>query len=161
FPSVYPARLGRAAGGIMAGETTAPSSVARGEGQARVFDAEGMVEQPLAQGRGSVLAGGRYGYTGALLSLVAPDYCLASWDYPALAAYRISERDRLSAFSFGAYDYLRNESIGRTLFNVEFHRLDLRWDRETEEGRVRLAVTLASDKTLDAVENAVDPGSGT
>src|SRR5262249_50512822 len=132
-----------------------------GEAQARVFDAGGMVEQPFAGGKGSVLVGGRYGYTGALLSLVAPDYSLKYWDYQARAAYRVSDQDRLSIFSFGAYDFLRNETIGRTLFNVEFHRLDLRWDHETEGGRVRLAATLASDKTLDAVEDGGDPGSGT
>jgi TonB family protein len=160
YSSVYPARLGRAAGGIMAGETTPPSTVARGEGQARVFDAGGMVEQPFAGTSGSVLVGGRYGYTGALLSLVAPDYSLQYWDYQARVAYRLSEHDRVSAFSFGAYDFLRNETIGRTLFNVEFHRLDLRWDRETESGRMRLGATLSSDKTLDAVETATDPGNG-
>jgi TonB family protein len=160
YPSVYPARLGRAGGGIMAGETMPPSTVARGEAQARIFDAGGMAEQPFAAGRGSALVGGRYGYTGALLSFVAPDYSLQYWDYQARLAYRVSEHDRLSAFSFGAYDFLRNESIGRTLFNVEFHRLDLRWDRETDGGRMRLGVTLASDKTLDAVENARDPGTG-
>jgi TonB family protein len=161
YPSVYPARMGRAAGGIMAGETTPPSAVAHGEAQARIFDAGGMAEQPFGGGKGSVLVGGRYGYTGALLSLVAPDYSLAYWDYQARAAYRVSEHDRLSVFSFGAYDFLRNETIGRTLFNVEFHRLDLRWDHETDGGRMRLAATLSSDKTLDAVENGRDPGSGT
>src|SRR5262249_49811447 len=83
------------------------------------------------------------------------------WDYQARGAYRVSEHDRLSVFAFGAHDFLRNETIGRTLFNVEFHRLDLRWDHETEGGRVRLAATLASDKTLDAVEDGRGPGSGT
>jgi TonB family protein len=160
YPSVYPARLGRAGGGIMAGETTPPSTVARGEAQARIFDAGGMAEQPFASGNGSALVGGRYGYTGALLSFVAPDYSLQYWDYQARLAYRVSEHERLSAFSFGAYDFLRNEKIGRTLFNVEFHRLDLRWDRETDGGRMRLGATLASDKTLDAVENARDQGTG-
>jgi hypothetical protein len=159
FPSVYPVRLGRAAGGIIAGETTAPSSVRRGEAQARVFDAGGMAEEPFAQGRGSALVGGRYGYTGALLSLVAPDYSLAYWDYQARVSYRVAQHDRLTVFSFGAYDFLRNERIARTLFNVEFHRLDLRWDHETESGRVRVAATLASDQTRNAVENAQDEGT--
>jgi hypothetical protein len=47
------------------------------------------------------------------------------------------------------------------LFNVQFHRLDLRWDHATEGGRFRLATTLSSDATLNAAENAADPGSGT
>jgi len=161
FPSVYPARFGRYSGGIMAGETTEPSTVGRAEAQARVFDAGAMVEQPFADQRGSVLLGGRYGYTGALLSLVAPDYSLGYWDYQARLAYRVADHDRVSAFAFGAYDFLRNEALGRTLFNVEFHRVDLRWDHETEAGKVRVAATLASDFTLNAAENAQDPGSGT
>jgi hypothetical protein len=92
---------------------------------------------------------------------VAPDYALNYWDYQGRVAYRISEHDRLTAFAFGAYDFLRNEAIGRTLFEVEFHRLDLRWDRETENGRIRVATTLSSDHTLNAAENATDPGSST
>jgi hypothetical protein len=160
FPAVYPAKFGRSAGGIMAGETMAPSETGRAEAQARVFDAGAMVEQPFADKRGSALVGGRYGYTGALLSLVAPDYSLAYWDYQARVAYRVADHDRISAFGFGAYDFLRNEAIGRTLFNVQFHRLDLRWDHETESGRFRLATTLSSDETLNAAENASDPGSG-
>jgi TonB family protein len=161
FPAVYPAKYGRAAGGIMAGETMAPSETGRAEAQARVFDAGGMVEQPFDDKRGSVLVGGRYGYTGALLALVAPDYSLAYWDYQARISYRVADHDRISAFGFGAYDFLRNEAINRTLFNVQFHRLDLRWDHDTESGHFRLATTLSTDKTLNAAENATDPGSGT
>ncbi len=85
----------------MADETTEPSTVGRAEAQARVFDAGAMVEQPFADQRGSVLLGGRYGYTGALLSLVAPDYSLGYWDYQARLAYRVADHDRVSAFAFG------------------------------------------------------------
>jgi TonB family protein len=161
FPSVYPARFGRSGGGIMAGETRAPGDVARGEAQARIFDAGGMAEQPFLDKRGSVLVGGRYGYTGALLSVVAPEYSLAYWDYQGRLAFRVSEHDRLTAFSFGAHDFLRNEVISRTLFHVEFHRLDLRWDHDTDSGHLRVAATLSSDLTLNAAENSRDPGSAT
>ena len=127
FPSVYPARFGRYSGGIMAGETTSPSATARGEAQARVFDAGAMVEQPFADKRGSILVGGRYGYTGALLSLVAPDYKLAYDDYQARLSYQIGNHDRLTAFAFGAYDFLRNEAIGRTPLQrrISSHRFSL------------------------------------
>jgi hypothetical protein len=118
-----------------------------------------MAEQPFANGRGSILVGGRYGYTGALLSVVAPDYSLSYWDYQARLSYRIADHDRLSVFSFGAYDYLRNNAIARTLFNVEFHRLDTRWDHDDGRLHTRLAVTLSSDSTLNAQENTSDPGS--
>jgi TonB family protein len=155
-PSVYPARFGRFAGGIMAGETTAPSTVPRAEAQARVFDAGAMVEQPFADGRGSAMVAGRYSYTGALLSLVAPEYDLGYWDYQARVAYATSRRDRLSVFAFGALDHLGNKDLGRTLFDVQFHRVDLRWDHRTETSRARLAVTLGADRRLNADEG--DPG---
>jgi TonB family protein len=155
-PSAYPARFGRFAGGIMAGETTAPSTVGRAEAQARVFDAGAMVEQPFAQGRGSALVAGRYSYTQALLAAVAPEYDLGYWDYQARLAYALGPQDRVSVFAFGAFDHLGNRELNRTLFDVQFHRLDLRWDHRSETSRARLALTLGADKRLNADEG--DPG---
>jgi TonB family protein len=155
-PSVYPARFGRFAGGIMAGETTAPSSVGRAEAQARVFDAGAMLEQPFAGGRGSALLAGRYSYTQALLALVAPDYRLNYWDYQARLAYNVTPHDRVSVLGFGAFDHVGNQELKQTLFDVQFHRVDVRWDRRTESSRLRFAVTLGSDERLNADEG--DPG---
>ena len=152
FPAAFPAEYGRVAGAVMSGETMAPSSVARGEAQARIFDAGAMIEQPFANGRGSVLLAGRYGYTQALLSLVAPDYGLNYWDYQTRIAYHLSATDTISAFAFGALDRLSNERLGRKLFDTQFHRLDLRWDHDTERGHARLALTLG----LDRVQNGQD-----
>jgi len=112
IPSAYPVRFGRFAGGIMAGDTTSPSSVGRAEAQARIFDAGAMVEEPFAGGRGSALVAARYSYTQALLSLVAPDYELGYWDYQARLAYRLSSKDRVMLFGFGAFDHLRNKARG-------------------------------------------------
>jgi hypothetical protein len=156
-PSAYPARYGRFAGGIMAGETTAPSSVGRAEAQARVFDAGAMVEQPFADGRGSALIAGRYSYTQALLALVAPDYELGYWDYQARLSYATSQRNRFTLFGFGAFDHLGNRELRQTLFDVRFHRLDLRWDRSSETGRARLALTLGSDSRLNSDEGDPAP----
>ena len=159
FPGAYPAEHGRVAGAVIAGETTAPSAVAHGEAQARIFDAGAMIEQPFANGRGSVLLGGRYGYTQAILSLVAPDYGLNYWDYQARIAYRINATDTLSVFAFGALDELTNKNIDRKLFDTQFHRLDLRWDRHTEQSHVRLALTLGADHVLNAQEGPAGAGS--
>lgn len=155
-PSTYPARFGRFAGGIMAGETTAPSQVGRAEAQARVFDAGAMVEQPFADGLGSALVAGRYSYTAALLAAVAPEYDLGYWDYQARLAYNASRHDRVSLFGFGGFDHLGNKQLHQTLFDVQFHRLDLRWDHRGETSRARLALTLGVDKRLNANEG--DPG---
>ena len=112
-----------------------PSEVAHGEAQARIFDAGGMAEQPFANGKGSVALGGRYGYTGALLSLVAPMLLAGVLGLPGWRVrIACSAHDRVSLFSFGASDYLRNEAIGRTLFDVQFHRIDARWDHDTDDG---------------------------
>jgi hypothetical protein len=159
FPSAYPARFGRAVGGVMAGETTPPSPIARGEAQARVFDAGAFIEAPFADGRGSALLGGRYSYTQALLALVAPDYGLGYGDYQARLAYAVTGRDTLSAFAFGSFDSLENREIGRKLFDVSFHRVDLRWDRKIENGQIRVAGTLGVDRVLNAEEDAADAGA--
>jgi TonB family protein len=156
-PSAYPARFGRFAGGIMAGETTAPSSVGRAEAQARVFDAGAMIEQPFAGGRGSALVAGRYSYTQALLAFVAPEYELGYWDYQARVSYSTSERDRFSIFGFGALDHLGNQELEQTLFDVQFHRLDLRWDHTSDTGRARLGLTLGADERLNSDEGDSAP----
>ena len=159
FPGAFPAEYGRVAGAVMSGETMAPSSVARGEAQARVFDAGAMIEQPFADGRGSVMLGGRYGYTQAVLSLVAPDYGLNYWDYQARVAYHVNATDTLSAFAFGALDRLNNEKLDRRLFDTQFHRLDLRWDRDTERSHTRLALTLGEDRVQAGQESDAALGS--
>ncbi len=147
-PGAYPARLGRFAGAVLAGETAAPRDTSRAEGQARIFDASAAIEQPFAGGRASALVGGRYSYTQAILAAVAPDYSLGYGDYQARLGYAVSTEDRLTLFAFGGYDFLRNEVEARTLFDVVFHRVDLRWDRLLEGGRFRLGVTFSDDRVF-------------
>jgi hypothetical protein len=159
FPAAFPARFGRYAGAIMAGETTTPSKVGRAEAQARIFDIGGMVEQPFAGGRGTALVGGRYSYTKALLAKVAPDYSLEYGDYQARLSYATSARDSVSVFAFGASDKVENVKLARPLFDVAFHRLDLRWDRRSDDTQSRLAVTLGTDRVLSAEDNLTDPGA--
>jgi hypothetical protein len=159
FPGTYPARFGRYAGAVLAGETGAPSRHSRAEAQARVFDASALVEQPFAAGRGSVALGGRYSYTQAILAAVAPDYELGYADYQARLSYSVSREDRLTLFAFGGYDLLRNDERDQSLFDVAFHRLDLRWDRVGPEYRVRAAVTLSSDDVLTAPDDPGVPGT--
>jgi hypothetical protein len=157
LPSAYPARLGRYAGAIVAGETTALSPVARGEFQARAFDSSLMVEVPFADGHGSVLAAGRYSYAEPLLSLVADEYKIDYWDYQARAGYRWNASDSIQVFVFGAADRLEEEGVG-VLFDTEFHRLDLRWDHQTATNRTRAGITLATDRVGLVDRDA--PGEG-
>ncbi|MBI2388235.1 MAG: energy transducer TonB [Deltaproteobacteria bacterium] len=146
-PGGYPARYGRFTGGIVAGETVGAPKRLRGEWNVRLFDASALVESPLAAGKGEALAAGRYGYPGLLLSIFSPDVSLQYWDYQLRAGYRPTERDRISVFFFGAYDKLRDKKHDTTLFDAQFHRGDLRWDRTIPGGNVRVAATLMFDQS--------------
>ncbi|HET9960090.1 MAG TPA: TonB-dependent receptor plug domain-containing protein [Polyangiaceae bacterium] len=159
YPGAYPAKYGRSAGALLAGETALPSERQRVEGQARIFDASAAFEQPFAKGRGNLALGGRYSYMQALLSLVAPDYELGYWDYQARASYALTPRDRVTAFGFAGVDKLRNEKRRLTLFDVAFQRLDVRWDHQYTRGRVRVGVTGSSDRVLAAPEDDGAPGT--
>ncbi len=146
----YPAQYGRFAGAIVSGETRPPRPELHAEGNIRLVDAGAIVEAPFADGRGTVLAGGRYGYTTLLLKLIAPDVDLSYWDYQARASYRLDAQDQLSAFAFGSYDHWATKQDGKfqTLFDTTFHRLDLRYDHALSGGgTLRQAVTLGLDRT--------------
>ncbi len=150
YPGGYPAQYGRFAGGIVAGETTKPKAEFRGEGNLRVFDVGALVEAPIGD-RGSALAGGRYSYTAAVLSLFAPETTLDYWDYQARVSYDITPTQHLTLFAFGGYDYLGQKDdsgVEQTIFNAQFHRVDLRYDVEIgSKTRLRQAVTFGYDRT--------------
>ncbi len=150
YPGGYPARFGRFSGGIVSGETTQPLPQVHGEYNVRLVDAGAMAEIPFANGRGTLLAGGRYSYTATLLTLLAAGVELDYWDYQARATYDVTPDDRLGVFAFGSYDYLGQITPTQTLtlFGAEFHRVDLRYDRRLgEHGNVRLAATAGIDRS--------------
>ena len=150
FPSAAPARFGGAAGGIIAGETRAPADAFHGEAGLRLVDAGALVEAPFAAGRGTALVAGRYGFPGPILSAVSPDLALGYWDYQARTTFRVGPRDTLGLFGFGSHDYLATRSPSgdpvaaaemHEQFVSDFHRLDLRYDRATDGGGWRVALT--------------------
>src|SRR5262249_2907184 len=130
YPGGYPARFGRFSGGIVAGETLAPQHELHGEDNPRPFDPGALAEAPSADNRGTVLLGGRYSSTAALLSLLRAGTELDYWDYQARATYKVAGDDELGVFAFGSYDYLGQITATQTLtlFGTEFHRVDLRYD---------------------------------
>ncbi|MBN1610645.1 MAG: TonB family protein [Polyangiaceae bacterium] len=160
YPGGYPARYGRYAGGIAVAETTPPEVTAHGEGNLRLIDAGAMVEGGFAGGRGTVLLGGRYSYTAAIISLLAKGVQLDYRDYQARVTYDVGAKDRLSLMAFGAYDLIAQETNGISTigFGSEFYRGDLRWDHTLGPGsRVRTAVTLGFDQTaIGGERNAQD-----
>ncbi len=150
YPGGYPARFGRFAGGIVSGETVAPLPELHGEYNVRLFDAGALAEAPFAGGRGTALLGGRYSYTATLLSVFSPETTLDYWDYQARFGYDLTSDDRVSVFGFGSYDFLGQKTQGEaiTLFQTEFHRGDLRYDRRLgSRGRLRFALTAGIDRS--------------
>ena len=171
YPGAYPVRYGRFAGAIVAGEMAPPGYRFRGEASIRLIDSGAMLEVPFASGRGSVMAGGRFSYTGLVLSLIVPNVTLNYWDYQARSRYEINGRDSVEVLVFGSGDYLSNRETNyettttpspdggpptfssrqttrqNTLVDVGFHRLDMRIDHRIPRGNWRNAVTLGLDRT--------------
>src|ERR1019366_3125900 len=114
-------------------------------------DAGAYAETPFDGGRGTVLLGGRYSYTGLLLSLLSPSTTLSYWDYQGRATYDLTPRDRVGVFAFGADDFLGQklpDGTTQTLFGTQFHRVDVRYDHSLGgAGTMRTAVTVGEDVT--------------
>ncbi len=163
YPGAYPARYGRFAGAIVAGEMAPPTYRFHGEATIRVTDSGATIEAPFASGRGSAMVGGRFSYTGAVLSLVQPDISVNYWDYQARVRYELDAKNSIELLSFGAGDFLsayQDDSVSSdggftsaterrkdTLVDVNFHRLDLRWDHRIEGGNWRNALMVGRDRT--------------
>jgi hypothetical protein len=150
YAGAYPAQFGRFAGGIIAAEATAPRSELHGEGNARLFDIGAMAETGFAGGKGTALVGGRYSFTAAMLSLLAPEVKLDYRDFEARVSYDITPKDRITMFTFGAYDLIGEKRNGalNVLFGSEFYRLDTRYDRQLgPSSKLRTAVTVGFDRT--------------
>ncbi|HEY0468188.1 MAG TPA: energy transducer TonB [Polyangiaceae bacterium] len=166
YPGAYPARYGRFAGAVVAGEMAPPSYRLHGEASIRLIDSGATIEAPFASGRGSAMVGGRFFYTAAVLSLLVPDVKVNYWDYQARIRYDLDSKNSVEVLSFGAGDFLsdfetnyrttQNPDGGftehavreeRTIVDVGFHRLDLRWDRRITDGNWRNALMLGLDRT--------------
>lgn len=150
YPGGYPARFGRYAGGIVSGETTSPDPELHGEANLRIFDAGAMAEGGFAGNRGTLLLGGRYSYTAAIVSLLAPHTKLDYRDYQLRASYDITPRDKLTLFGFGSYDLVGDTTndILTVLFGTEFYRADLRYAHSfDDDSSFTSALTLGYDQS--------------
>jgi TonB family protein len=157
YPGGYPARFGRFAGGIVAADTTRPDPITHGEGNVRLFDAGALVESGFADGRGTVLAGARYSYTAALLTLLSSDVVLDYRDYQARASYDLTSKDKLTLFGFGSYDLLGEiqEEEVKVLLGTEFYRLSLRHDHRLDDGALVTSATIGFDQSRVAGQGNV------
>ncbi len=152
FPGTAPARYGRFAGGVIAGSTTAPSTVATGEASLRLFDASAIVEVPI-DAASTALVAGRYGYPNLLLGAFAPNLSLAYGDYTIRLTRKLTDADAVTLFAIGSYDQ-EKEKTGQLLpVDTLFHRLDLRYDHTWKNGSLRVATTLGYDRTTSTFGN--------
>jgi hypothetical protein len=153
YPGAPPARYGGFAGGIVAGETKAPAAAFHGEANLRLIDAGTLVEMPFADGRGTALVAGRFGYPGLVVSLLSPDTKLQYSDYQARTTYRLTDKDQIGVFAFGSHDVLATRTNGgggepkRLIEQLasDFHRVDARWDHAITDGQMRVAGTFGYD----------------
>ncbi|WP_433926218.1 TonB-dependent receptor plug domain-containing protein [Sorangium cellulosum] len=150
----YPADIGRLAGAAIEAESAPPSDVWRGEGSLRFVDLGGVVEGPMDRDT-HVLVGGHYAAGAALASALVPSVDVGYADYQARIVNRLGPEERFTVLAFGAYDYLASidEDAGAESRNVlldsDFHRLDLRYDRDeaASGARVRAALTFGLDQS--------------
>jgi len=150
YPGGYPAYYGRFTGGIVAGTLAAPRATFHGEANVRLVDAGVLAETGFANGKGTVLVGGRYSYTGALLSLFAKDTEIGYRDYQARVSYELSSKDRLVVTSFGAFDLVAQTTNGirNVLFGTEFYRLDTRWEHDfSPRTKAKVSASFGFDQT--------------
>ena len=156
FFGVAPVEFGRFAGPIVSAGVRPLERRFGGEASVRVVDAGALVEAPFGGcdgpevegcSRGSARVGGRYSYTGLVLSTLG-DAELNYWDYQGQGSYRLGKNDELSLLAFGAYDFFRaGNRVDQGGGEVEFHRVDLRWDHRGTDSRLRVAITGGYDST--------------
>ncbi len=162
YPGAYPVRYGRFAGAIVAGEMAPPSYRTHGEWNIRLIDSGLMLEAPFADGRGVAMVGGRFSYTGFVVSLFAPGVNVGYWDYQARVRYELTPHDTVEVLGFGSSDYTTYKEKTNvykddgsfttieqkhTVVDINFQRLDLRWDHRLNSGNWRNALMLGRDRT--------------
>ncbi|HWA71962.1 MAG TPA: TonB-dependent receptor [Polyangiaceae bacterium] len=147
YPGPYPARYGRFAGGIAAGSVRPASYALHGEANVRAFDSSALLELPLSD-QSSLTLSGRKSYANYIAHLFAPDISVDYWDYQARFETRLSRSGRLTLFSFGARDLLQERRDDATvgLIDSAFHRVLVRYEYETTQGRVAFGTVLGSDQ---------------
>jgi hypothetical protein len=152
----YPAQYGRFAGAIVAAESKDPLPEFHAQGSVRLVDSGAFVTAPFL--RGSVALGGRYSYTAAIVSMLAPEVELDYWDYQVKTTQYLSDKDTVGVFALGSMDLVKSSDSGDpdSLIGTEFHRVDLRYERRFDaRSRLRSGLTLGYDKTLAGATIAV------
>ena len=146
YPGGYPARFGGYVSGAVAAETASPpNDVTRFSADVRLYDAGALAVAPWHGGRGTVAVAARYSFTGLLVSRLFSGVGFGYADYQLRADHKLGG-GKVTLFALGSFDALNieNNQIGDA--NLDFHRLDLRWERPAADGRLLMRTTFATDR---------------
>lgn len=156
YKGAAPVEFGRFAGPVVSASVSPLTHRFTGEASVRAIDAGAIVEMPFGacpdEGKpncslGSVRLGGRYAYTGLILSQLG-DAKLDYWDYQSQATIDLGRHDSLGILAFGAYDYFdAGASSDQGGGDIHFHRADLRWDHHAGKTHLRVGLTGGYDST--------------
>jgi TonB family protein len=166
FPGGFPARFGRAIGGIVDVETRSPKSDGiHGSADVDLIDASVYLRAPVGQ-KVTFAFAARRSYIDALLPFVLPEPDPGSqlvvvpyyWDYQARIDVNLDKRDRLSFMLFGSFDKLELlQSNAEATFDldtsVSFHRGRAAYRTKIGPGD-GLELTLSATYGKDAVRFA-------
>src|SRR5262249_40227938 len=103
FYSGAPPREGRAFS-LVSAETRGPAERPHAEATVRAIDSSALAETPFADGRGSVLVAGRYGYPGPVVSKINPSVHLEYANYQARATWSVDDHHRITLLAVGMRD---------------------------------------------------------
>jgi hypothetical protein len=145
YPGGYPARLGGYISGAVAADTAAPPhDVTRYSADVRLYDAGGLVAAPWNGGKGTVAVAARYAYTGLIVSRLFGNVDFGYADYQLRADHPLAG-GRATLLALGSFDYLdiKDQSIGDASLN--YHRVDLRWDRPLGGGTFFVRTAFGTD----------------
>ena len=145
YPGGYPARLGGYVSGAVAAETAAPPhDITLYSADVRLYDAGGLVAAPWDGGRGTVAVAARYAYTGLIVSRLFGNVDFGYADYQLRADHPFAG-GRATLLALGSFDHLdiKDQNIGDASLN--YHRLDLRWDRPLAGGTFLARTAFGTD----------------
>ncbi|HJK93090.1 MAG TPA: Plug domain-containing protein, partial [Polyangiaceae bacterium LLY-WYZ-15_(1-7)] len=149
-PSVAPARFGRHTGGVFAGQGVDSARAFEGIGgelELRLIDVQGYVRTPVGDDGGSFAFAARYGWPGAVVSLVSQDLRLTYWDYQTRLDLPLGGGDRFQATVFGSFDRATQGPNEDDQATLQFHRAELRYLRERADFDYGVALQLGWEES--------------
>jgi hypothetical protein len=145
YPGGYPARYGGYVSGVVVADTAPPpTDLSRLAVDVRLYDAGALAATPWDGGRGTVAVAARYSYTGLIVSRLFPEVNFGYSDYQLRVDHTLFG-GRVTLLSFGSFDTLDIKEGGIGDASLNFHRLDLRWERAIAGGRLLARTAFATD----------------